>query len=808
MNTETIRKKHTQFTVTEVLDSDIQKSKNSEHEDGNKHDKVSDSVECDLIDNVDTQAPLTDTLTSSTLTARLSSKWQELSRRIKGQGYKTRFRKRLVSKWESLNFDTIENKLHQQHKVKPNEKKEILYRWLMAFFTGLLTAILASTVHILVETIGHAKFDFLQNYIDRCSNEECLWQPAVTWIVINVVVSCCGAALIVYFQPMAFGGGIPYIKSYLNGVKIPGLLTLECFLAKVGGVIMSILGGLACGKEGPMAHSGSIIAAGIGKGRLRLPCGRKRVSIYAGFLDDHETRDFVSAGAAAGVSAAFGTPVGGTLFSLEEAASFWSNALTWRVFFTAMIACFFTNLMLSIFHGTPLRLSSPGLVRFDVFPNLEFDLIEIPVYLLMAVIGGLLGAAFVVINYKLTVFRNRFVKLKCMRVLEAGLVAALAGLVSIILITNINACTNKKPYDDLAIVAQVKCPENEHHSLSTLILATPEGCLKALLNDPFDSYGAVSLSLFVVAFFFLAVLTYGLSVSRGVFIPCLVIGAAWGRLFGLAAMYILPGDKEQYTHIGKYALVGAAAQLGGVLRATISLSVMIIECTGEVSFGLPIILVLMISKWVGDFISTGLYDMNIEVLGLPLLPWDPPPFCHNVKASDIMNCPVSSFRKVERVGDIVQTLRNETFCGFPVVSNSGKVPCKMSGLILRSQLVVLLKYKVFCQQLDQQPSSVRLKDFQKYDQHLKIENVVVSDEEMNYLMDLRPYYSPSPYTIGPMFSLPRLFRLFRGLGLRHLVVVNDSKEPIGMITRKDLAKFRVESHRGLLKVEQLNIEDK
>ena len=32
-------------------------------------------------------------------------------------------------------------------------------------------------------------------------------------------------------------------------------------------------------QEGPMAHSGSIIAAGIGKGRLRLPCGRRRVSV-------------------------------------------------------------------------------------------------------------------------------------------------------------------------------------------------------------------------------------------------------------------------------------------------------------------------------------------------------------------------------------------------------------------------------------------------------------------------------------------------------------------------------------------------
>lgn len=50
------------------------------------------------------------------------------------------------------------------------------------------------------------------------------------------------------FQPLASGSGVPYIKSYLNGVKIPGLLTLECFVAKVGGVVMSILGGLACGK--------------------------------------------------------------------------------------------------------------------------------------------------------------------------------------------------------------------------------------------------------------------------------------------------------------------------------------------------------------------------------------------------------------------------------------------------------------------------------------------------------------------------------------------------------------------------------
>lgn len=56
------------------------------------------------------------------------------------------------------------------------------------------------------------------------------------------------------------------------------------------------------------------------------------------------------------------------------------------------------------------------------------------------------------------------------------------------------------------------------------------------------------------------------------------------------------GYRDVYS--GTFALVGAAAFLGGVVRMTISLTVILIESTNEISYGLPIMIVLMVSIYL------------------------------------------------------------------------------------------------------------------------------------------------------------------------------------------------------------------
>ncbi|XP_061605443.1 H(+)/Cl(-) exchange transporter 7 isoform X2 [Phyllopteryx taeniolatus] len=603
------------------------------------------------------------------------------------------------------------------------------------------------------------------------------------------------------YLPIAAGSGIPQIKCYLNGVKVPRVVRLKTLVVKVCGVICSVVGGLAVGKEGPMIHSGAVVAAGVSQGRSTSL--KKDFKIFEYFRRDTEKRDFVSAGAAAGVSAAFGAPVGGVLFSLEEGASFWNQMLTWRIFFASMISTFTLNFFLSIYHNNPGDLSNPGLINFGRFENdsVAYYLYEIPLFIAMGAIGGLLGALFNILNYWLTIFRIRYVHRPCLQVMEAMLVAAVTATVSFTMIYFSNDCQPLGPEHTEEYPLQLFCADGEYNSMATAFFNTPERSVRSLFHNQPGSYNPLTLGLFTLTYFFLACWTYGLTVSAGVFIPSLLIGAAWGRLCGIM-LSAISATGSIWADPGKYALIGAAAQLGGIVRMTLSLTVIMVEATGNVTYGLPIMLVLMTAKIVGDYFVEGLYDIHIKLQSIPFLHWEAPATSHWLTAREVMSSPVTCLNKVEKVGTIVDILSNTStnHNGFPVVvvqGDSGEEPAKLCGLILRSQLIVLLKHKVFVElarsRLTQR--KLLLKDFRDaYPRFPPIQSIHVSQDERECMMDLSEFMNPTPYTVPQETSLPRVFKLVRALGLRHLVVVDDENRVVGLVTRKDLARYHLGKH--------------
>lgn len=490
-----------------------------------------------------------------------------------------------------------------------------------------------------------------------------------------------------------------------------------------------------------------------------------------------------------------------------------------------MITTFTLNIILSAYHDHPWQLSFPGLINFGKFGDINYALFEIPIYAAIGAIGGILGALHNYINLRISVFRHRYVHRPWTKVVEAILYAAATAAIGYFLVYMSEDC--RKFSNDELVKYPVRglCPEGQYSVMSTLWMNTPESIVQHVFHSKDDLFSAQTLGIFFVVYFLLASCTYGLSVSSGLFIPSLLIGAVWGRLCFKLTHLISP-DSSEWADACKFALIGAAAMLGGVVRMTISLTVILIEATGNISFGPPLMITLIIAKWIGDyFMPESIYDIHIQLASVPFLPWEPPSMSHTVYASEVMSVPVITLKAVERVGRIIEILEKETHNGFPVVD---VVPIDMSesfssfagdstsqvhygrfrGLILRWQLIILLREKVFEEVSETHHASLTLQTFRDaYPRYPPVEQVIdkITPEERNYHIDLRPVMNPSAYSVGHSSSLNKIFQLFRALGLRHLVVVNDRNEVVGMITRKDIARYRDHIHEGRLFLQTLQI---
>jgi len=215
------------------------------------------------------------------------------------------------------------------------------------------------------------------------------------------------------------------------------------------------------------------------------------------------------------------------------------------------------------------------------------------------------------------------------------------------------------------------------------------------------------------------------------------------------------------------------------MKMTISVCVILLELTNDLLMLPLVMLVLLIFETVADCFNKGVYDQIITMKGLPFMEAHAEPYMRNLVIGDVVSGPLNSFDGVEKVGYIVHALKLTGHHGFPVADEPpfSDAP-DLCGLLLRSHLLVLLKGQKFTRERVATGVSEVTQKFGTFDfakvgsgKGVKLEDLVIKDEEMEMYVDLHPITNTSPFAVVKMMSLAKAAVLFQQLGLRHVCVV-------------------------------------
>jgi chloride channel 3/4/5 len=136
-------------------------------------------------------------------------------------------------------------------------------------------------------------------------------------------------------------------------------------LIKSIGMMLSVSAGLILGKEGPFVH-------------VACCCGNIFSYLFPKYgRNEAKKREILSAASAAGVSVAFGAPIGGVLFSLEEVSYYFPLKTMWRSFFCAMIGAFVVRLINPYGNGHDVQFSIDYKAPWSSFELIPFSLLGI-----------------------------------------------------------------------------------------------------------------------------------------------------------------------------------------------------------------------------------------------------------------------------------------------------------------------------------------------------------------------------------------------------------------------------------------------
>jgi chloride channel 3/4/5 len=295
--------------------------------------------------------------------------------------------------------------------------------WIVVTLIGIAIGLNAAFLNIITEWLsdikrGHCTTAFYLNESFCCWGAESgcpewkRWSGLgpinyILYIIFSTLFAFTSARLVKSFAPYAAGSGISEIKCIIAGFVMKGFLGFWTLLIKSIGLPLAIASGLSVGKEGPSVHyavcTGNVISRMFHKYRRNAA----------------KTREILSACAAAGVGVAFGSPIGGVLFSLEEMSNYFPLKTMWRSYFCALVA---TAVLAAV---NPFRTGQ--LVMFTVKYDRSWHFFELPFFIMIGIFGGCYGAFVMKWNMRVQAFRKRF--LTKYAILEATLLALCTAIV-------------------------------------------------------------------------------------------------------------------------------------------------------------------------------------------------------------------------------------------------------------------------------------------------------------------------------------------------------------------------------------------
>jgi len=398
--------------------------------------------------------------------------------------------------------------------------------------------------------------------------------PIWTLPIIPMVGGLFTGLLVHYFAPEAKGHGVPEVMDalYRSGARIRKRVAIIKSIASA----CTIGSGGSAGAEGPIVQIGSAIGSAAAQW---LHVSREHAATLIG------------CGAAAGIASVFNAPIAGVFFALEIILFDFSL----RTFAPIVIASVFSAAVTQAVLGR-----NEALFASDELANYVFTMWELPAYVVLGVLCGLVAVLFIRLLYFMEDVAD---KAPVHPVIKPVIGAALLGGMGVVFLLFVN-------------------PAQHGHELPQFFGNGYESIRRMLVPDNYTSGAAIGAGvtlLFVGAMFAAKLLgtslTLGSGGSGGVFAPSLFLGASAGALFGmgLQSLGLLPATGSPAA----YALVGMAAVVAGATHAPLTAILIIFEITRDVYVLLPIMLAAVLATATAQLLlRDSIYTLKLRRRGV------------------------------------------------------------------------------------------------------------------------------------------------------------------------------------------------